>query len=117
LAWIDCQFRKDVMSFIKFDPVEGVGVHVGARRRNPLTWRLPFKDMLSPKDYRRLRWKFFRVHFQYIMASDRPCPYDYVLLIGGPVAIAEWAKRHWELTLSFILDGKRDSTTESQSHI
>jgi hypothetical protein len=115
LAWIDCQFRKDVMAFIKFDPVEGVGVHVGARRRNPLTWRLPFKDMLSPKDYRRLRWKFFRVHFQYIMASDRPCPYDYVLLIGGPVAIAEWAKRHWELTLSFIWDGMRDSRGRAPS--
>jgi len=64
--------------------------------------------MLSPEDYRRLRWKFFRVHFQYMMASDRPCAYDYILLIGGPVAIAEWAKKHHELTLEFILDGMRD---------
>jgi pimeloyl-ACP methyl ester carboxylesterase len=108
LAWIDCAFRKDVMAFINFDPVEGVGVRVGARRRNPLTWHIPFKDMLSPQNYRRLKWKFFRVHFQYIMASDRPCPYDYILLIGGPVAIAEWANKHWELTLSFIRDGLRD---------
>ena len=115
LAWIDCVFRKDVMAFINFDPVEGVGVHVGARRRNPLTWRVPFKDMLSPEGYRRLRWKFFRVHFQYIMASDRPCPYDYILLIGGPVAIAEWAKKHWELTLSFIWDGMRDRVARAPS--
>lgn len=105
-AWVDCQFRKDVMAFINFDTVEGVGVDAGARRRNPLTWRVPFKDMLSPEGYRRLRWKFFRVHFQYIMASERPCAYDYILLIGGPMAIAEWAHRHWELTLSFILDGQ-----------
>ena len=111
VAWIDCVFRKDVMAFINFDPVEGVGVSVGARRRNPLTWRVPFKEMLSPQNYRRIKWKFFRVHFQYIMASDRPCPYDYVLLIGGPVAIAEWAKKHWELTLSFIADGARDGRT------
>jgi pimeloyl-ACP methyl ester carboxylesterase len=108
LAWIDCKFRKDIMSFLNCDPVEGIGVHVGGRRRNPLTWRVPFKDMLSPEDYRRLRWKFFRVHFQYIMASDRPCAYDYILLVGGPVAIAEWAKKHHELTLEFILDGMRD---------
>jgi hypothetical protein len=107
LAWIDCKFRKDVMSFVKCDPVEGVGVHVGARRCNPLTWRIPFKEMLSHEDYRRLRWKFFRVHFQYIMASDRPCPYDYILLVAGPAAIAEWAKKHNELTLSFIWDGTR----------
>ena len=105
LAWIDCQSRKDVMAFLNFDPVDGVGVHVGAQRCNPLTWRVRFKDMLSPTDYRRLRWKFFRVHFQYIMASDRPSPYDYILLIGGPVAIAEWAKQHQELTLAFIRNG------------
>jgi hypothetical protein len=115
VAWIDCMFRKDVMAFINFDPVAGVGVDVGARRRNPLTWRVPFKDMLSPEGYRRLRWKFFRVHFQYIMASEKPCPYDYILLIGGPVAIAEWAKKHWELTLSFIRDGIRDRAVRAPS--
>ena len=108
LAWIDCQSRKDVMTFLNFDPVDGVGIHVGTRRCNPLTWRVRFKDMLSPTDYRRLRWKFFRVHFQYIMASDRPSPYDYILLVGGPVAIAEWAKQHQELTLAFICNGMRE---------
>jgi len=105
LAWIDCQSRKDVMTFLNFDPVVGIGVHVGAQRCNPLTWQVRFKDMLSSKDYRRLRWKFFRVHFQYIMASDRPSPYDYILLIGGPVAIAAWAEQHHELTLEFIRSG------------
>ena len=105
LAWIDCQSRKDVMAFLNFDPVDGVGVHVGRARCNPLTWRVRFKDMLSPEDYRRLRWKFFRVHFQYIMASDRPSSYDYILLIGGPLGIAEWAKQHDVLTLAFIRNG------------
>jgi pimeloyl-ACP methyl ester carboxylesterase len=115
LAWIDCKFRKDVMSFVNCDPVEGIGVHVSGRRRNPLTWRVPFKDMLSPEGYRRLRWKFFRVHFQYIMASDRPCAYDYILLVAGPVAVAEWAKRHYELTLEFIRDGMRDGAGRAPS--
>lgn len=108
LAWIDCQSRKDVMAFLNFDPVDGVGVHVGGRRRNPLMWRVPFKDMLSPEDYRRLRWQFFRVHFQYIMAGDRPCAYDYILLVTGPVAMAEWAQKHRQLTLSFITDRTSD---------
>src|SRR5215470_2049284 len=115
LAWIDCQSRKDVMAFLNFDPVDGVGVHVGAQRCNPLTWQVRFKDMLSSKDYRRLRWKFFRVHFQYIMASDRPSPYDYVLLVGGPVAIAEWAKQHQELTLAFICNGMRGAQGATKS--
>lgn len=115
LAWIDCQSRKDVMAFLNFDPVDGVGVHVGAHRCNPLTWPVRFRDMLSPQDYRRLRWKFFRVHFQYIMAGDRPSPYDYILLIGGPMAIAEWAEKHGELTLSFIRDGIREATAAAAS--
>jgi hypothetical protein len=107
LAWVDCQSRKDVMTFLNFDPVDGVGVHVGPRRCNPLTWQVRFKDMLSPADYRRIRWKFFRVHFQYIMASDRPSPYDYILLVAGPVAIAEWARQHQKLMPAFIRNGIR----------
>ena len=115
LAWIDCKFRKDVMSFLKCDPFEGVGVHGGGPRCNLLTWRIPFRDMLLPEDYRRIRWRFFRLHFQYIMASDRPCSYDYILLIGGPVAIAEWAKKHHELTLEFIRNGMRDGRDRASS--
>src|SRR5215468_6780275 len=115
LAWIDCKFRKDVMSFLKCDPLEGVGVHGGGSRCNLMTWRVPFRDMLLPEDYRRIRWKFSRLHFQYIMASDRPCSYDYILLIGGPVAIAEWAKKHPELTLEFIRNGMRDGRDRASS--
>jgi hypothetical protein len=105
LAWIDCQSRKDVMNFPDFDPVEGVGVHVGPQRRNPLIWLVRFKDMIPPEQYRGFTWNLFRVHYQYIRAGDRLAPYDYVLLIGGPVAIAEWARRHQELTLAFIQNG------------
>lgn len=115
IVWIDCQSRKDVMAFLNFDPVDGVGVHVGTRRCNPLTWRVRFKDMLSPTDYRRLRWKFFRVHFQYIMAGDRPSPYDYILLIGGPVAVAERARQHQELAIAFVQDGRWDSHAATTS--
>jgi pimeloyl-ACP methyl ester carboxylesterase len=105
LAWIDCQSRKDYMSFPDFDPVKGVGVYVGAQRCNPLIWLVRFKDMIWPERYRRFTWNLFRVHYQYIRAGDRPAPYDYILLVGGPVAIAEWARRHQELTPSFIRNG------------
>jgi pimeloyl-ACP methyl ester carboxylesterase len=101
LAWIECQSRKDVMNFADFDPVEGVGVHVD-QHRNPLIWPVRFKDMVSPAYYRRLRWNFFRMHFQYIMAGDRPTTHDYVLLVGGPMALADWAEHH---DLAFLRDG------------
>ena len=105
LAWIDCQSRKDYLSFPDFEPVDSVGVHVGAQRCNPLIWLVRFKDMIRPERYRRFTWNLFREHYQYIMAADRPAPYDYVLLVGGPVGIAEWAKHHQGLTLAFIRDG------------
>jgi pimeloyl-ACP methyl ester carboxylesterase len=93
LSWIECQSRKDVMNFHDFDPVKGVGVQV-ERQRNPLLWSVRFKDMMSPADYRHLRLHFFAMHFQYIMAGDRPTSHDYVLLVGGPMALTDWARHH-----------------------
>jgi pimeloyl-ACP methyl ester carboxylesterase len=101
VAWIECQSRKDVMNFEGFDPVDGVGVQV-EKRHNPLLWSVRFKEMVSSAYYRRLRWNFFRMHFQYINAGDRPTAHDYMLLIAGPVALVDWARHHEQLTLEFI---------------
>jgi pimeloyl-ACP methyl ester carboxylesterase len=101
IAWIECQSRKDVMNFEGFDPVAGAGIHVETRY-NPLLWPVRFKEMVSPTYYRHLRWNFFRMHFQYINAGDRPTAHDYMLLIAGPVALGDWARHHERLTLEFI---------------
>ena len=101
LAWIECQSRKDVMNFDGFDPVAVTGIHV-EKRHNPLLWPVRFKDMVSPTYYQRLRWNFFRMHFQYINAGDRPTAHDYMLLIAGPISLGDWARHHERLTLEFI---------------
>jgi hypothetical protein len=102
ITWIDCQSRKDVMCFANFDPVAGIGIkQVSAARRNPLLWRISFKDMIAPDHYGRFRWSHFRVHYQYIMAGDRAAPYDYVLLVGGPMPIAAWPQRDREFFAVF----------------
>jgi hypothetical protein len=102
LDWIDCQSRKDVLCFANFDPVDGIGLDVGHERCNPLLWPISFKEMIAPDDYNRFRWNHFRVHYQYIMAGDRPAHYDYVLLVGGPRAIAEWPLRDREFMAAFM---------------
>jgi hypothetical protein len=102
LAWIDCQASKDVMCFADFDPVAGVGVQVGQERCNPLRWPISFKDMIAPENYARFRRNFFRMHYQYILPGDRPAPYDYVLLVGGPTPIAAWPRRERELMTGFL---------------
>lgn len=106
INWVDCQSRKDPMNLWGVDPVSGVGIQLGTERRNPLVWDVRFRDMLSPEFYRRLRWKFFRLHFQYIMANQMRAPYDFFMLIGSPVPITEWAKRQRQIIAEFSSDGK-----------
>jgi pimeloyl-ACP methyl ester carboxylesterase len=101
LDWVECQCRKDVMNFAAFDPVEDIGLQIDGQH-NPKIWLVRFQNMVSPAEYRRLRWSFFRMHFQYIMAGDRQTAHDYVLLVGGPMALADWARRH---DLAVIRDG------------
>jgi hypothetical protein len=91
VRWVDCQARKDAMNFWDFDPVGGVGVDVGDARTNPIVWPLRLRDMLTDAAYDRLRGSQFRMHYQYVMANDRRAPYDYFMLVCGPVAVTQWA--------------------------
>jgi hypothetical protein len=106
LTWVDCQSRKDVMCFFNFDPVDGIGVDVGAERCNPRLWRISFKDMIAPENYNRFRWNHFRVHYQYIMGGERPSPYDYILLVGGPMPVAQWPIHDRAFTAAMLRDDR-----------
>jgi hypothetical protein len=113
IRWIDCQARKDILNFWDFDPVEGIGVHLGPERCNPTIWQVRFRDMLLPDFYRRLRWSLFRMHYQFIMANDRQSPYDYLMLVAGPVPVEEWSNRRWELVNSFTPEGAFSGRTSA----
>jgi hypothetical protein len=89
IDWIDCQSRKDVMNFHPFDPITGHGIEVGAMRRNPTIVAVRFRDIIKPENYNRFRWKFFRVHFQFVMANERPHAYDFFMIVCGPVPLRE----------------------------
>jgi hypothetical protein len=104
LLWIDVQSNKDVLNFTDFDPVAGVGVDAGPRRCNPLTWQVRFRDMLSAQFYRHLRWNFFRLHYQFIMANDMRAPYDYFMLMCGPLTPSEWVKGGRDVLAAFAED-------------
>jgi hypothetical protein len=87
--WIDCQSRKDVMNFFPFDPIAGHGIDVGASRRNPTIVPVRFREIIKPEHYNLFRWKFFRVHFQFVMANERPHAYDFFMIVCGPVLLSE----------------------------
>ncbi|MET0708094.1 MAG: hypothetical protein ABWY82_14820 [Tardiphaga sp.] len=89
IDWIDCQSRKDVMNFFPFDPVSGHGIDAGPAKRNPTIIPVRFREIIRPEHYNRFRWKFFRVHFQFVMANERPHPYDFYMIVCGPVLLKQ----------------------------
>ena len=89
IDWIDCQSRKDVMNFYPFDPIAGHGIDVGAARRNPTIVPVRFREIIKPEHYNLFRWKFFRVHFQFVMANELPHAYDFFMIVCGPIPLRE----------------------------
>ena len=89
IDWIDCQSRKDVMNFYPFDPVAGHGIDAGRSRRNPTIVSVRFREIIKPEHYNLFRWKFFRVHFQFVMANERPHAYDFFMIVCGPIPLSE----------------------------
>ena len=48
-----------------------------------------FTKSLSPARWKELRWRFFRLHFQYLCAFDNPLDYDYFQITAGPVLLRD----------------------------
>ena len=87
LTWVDVTAPGDGCAFALCDPVLVTGV-APADKRWPLVFSAAFTQSLSPTRWRELRWKFFRLHFQYLCAFDRPRDYDYFQITAGPLTLA-----------------------------
>lgn len=83
LAWIDVSAPGDGCAFALCDPVAVSGV-APDNKKWPLVFSAAFTQTLSPERWAELRWKFFRLHFQYMCAFDRPGDYDYFKITAGP---------------------------------
>ncbi|MGR3627248.1 MAG: hypothetical protein ACU0A0_13310 [Limimaricola sp.] len=88
LAWVDVTAPGDGCAFALCDPVAVSGV-APKDQRWPLVISAAFTQTLSPARWRELRWRFFRLHFQYLCAFDRPGDYDYFRVTAGPLTLAE----------------------------
>ena len=94
LDWVDYQSRHDIMNFWPFDPVAGHGIVLGPERRNPLVVAISFRDLWIPGDFGRRRWRFFKAHFQFLMANERlGAAYDYYLICCGPLDLVSRATK------------------------
>ncbi|MEP3054210.1 hypothetical protein [Ascidiaceihabitans sp.] len=88
LTWVDVTAPGDGCAFALCDPVSVSGVAPDSKIW-PLVFSARFTQSLSPQRWKALRWKFFRLHFQYLCAFDRPKDYDYFQITAGPVSLSE----------------------------
>ncbi|MBT0956603.1 hypothetical protein IV417_04335 [Alphaproteobacteria bacterium KMM 3653] len=88
LTWVDVTAPGDGCAFALCDPVSVTGAAPAEGKLWPLVLSAAFTQTLSPERFRELRWKFFRLHFQYLCAFDRPGDYDYFRITAGPKTLA-----------------------------
>ncbi|WP_299605625.1 hypothetical protein [uncultured Tateyamaria sp.] len=88
LTWVDVTAPGDGCAFALCDPVSVSGV-APKNKRWPLVFSAAFTQSLSPARWKELRWRFFRLHFQYLCAFDRPKDYDYFRITAGPLTLAD----------------------------
>jgi hypothetical protein len=88
LTWIDVTAPGDGCAFALCDPVLVSGVAPATGKKWPLVLSAAFTQTLSPERWKQLRWRFFRLHFQYLCAFDRPGDYDYFQITAGPMTLA-----------------------------
>jgi len=82
LFWMDVTAPGDGCAFALCDPVSVSGVAL-ENKRWPLVISAAFTQTLSKKRFKELRWRFFRLHFQYMCAFDVPKDYDYFQITAG----------------------------------
>ena len=88
ITWVDISAPGDGCSFALCDPVAVTGVAPQGQRW-PLVLSAAFSQTLSPEMLKSLKHRYFRLHFQYLCAFDRPGEYDYFKITAGPVSLRQ----------------------------
>jgi hypothetical protein len=88
LTWIDVSAPGDGGSFGLADPVAISGVRPDGAHW-PRVISAAFRQTLAPATFRRLRWRFYALHFQYLRAFDHPGDYDYFQITAGAQPLAD----------------------------
>ncbi len=88
MTWVDVSAPGDGCSFALCDPVAVSGVSSEVSKW-PLVLSAAFTQTLSANRWKELRWRFFRLHFQYLCAFDEAGTYDYFRITVGPLTLAD----------------------------
>jgi hypothetical protein len=88
LTWVDVTAPGDGCTFALCDQVGVSGCAPEKGQIWPLVISAAFTQSLSPDLYNSIKRRYFRLHFQYLCAFDRPIDYDYFQITAGPVSLA-----------------------------
>jgi hypothetical protein len=111
LTWVDVTAPGDGCSFALCDPVAVTGVAPEGQRW-PLMMSAAFTKTLSPERWKALKRQYFRLHFQYMCAFDRPKGYDYFRITAGHRTLADRYHRrtHSVGRITRVMSPYRDMT-------
>ncbi|MEH3117753.1 MAG: alpha/beta hydrolase [Methylorubrum populi] len=90
VVWCDFHAPQDWMNFPGFNPLHDLDLGLCGRPvANPLVRSARFRDLLRPETYRRVRFRPFRMHFQFLLANERPGAYDFFAMTLGSQSLRE----------------------------
>jgi pimeloyl-ACP methyl ester carboxylesterase len=115
IAWTEYQSRADTISFYKFDPVSLRRLAEDRLDSKPVIRRVQIHDMLLPETFARCRTHVLRLHYRSVMANDRRAPYDYFLMVCGPVAFSDWTMSPLGLLDFVAADGAYGAPSEPRA--
>ena len=84
LGWSEFQCLVDVINFYNTHPVDDMGLKQREQGAFPMVRRIRPRDMLEPAAYRRMKGRFFRLHYQFISANTLQYYYDFFMICFGP---------------------------------
>ena len=88
ITWVDVTAPGDGCAFALCDPVAVTGV-APKEKIWPLVVSAAFTQTLSAEKWQALKRRYFRLHFQYLCAFDKPGDYDYFQITAGPRLLAD----------------------------
>ena len=89
VTWREIYSPHDVICSGRFDPVEDLGL----RRPEPSSFALysaQFSAVLTPETLNRIKFNFFKVHFQYLKASETGEGFNYYHLLQSESRLADY---------------------------
>lgn len=81
-VWLDYTSKIDGTCFPMLDPILSAGL-TREKEKGPIILSARFHTLYTKENYKKLRYKWFDVHFWYIMSSDIAGDYDYFRMTAG----------------------------------